>query len=136
MCSDHGDCGHSGRQCGCLENGPRIEGFLIPCLLLLLKAKSAHGYELMENLGHLDFFKAAPDPGVVYRHLRRLEDEGFVASQLEPGSGGPARKVYSLTSEGENYLLSWAASLRVLRASLDGFLTACSNCFPEVYKPI
>lgn len=123
------DCHHPQRQCHCLDSGPRIEGFLIPCLLLLLKEKPAHGYELMENLGNLDFLKAVPDPGVVYRYLRRLEDEGIVASQLEPGSGGPARKVYSLTSEGENYLLSWAASLRTLKTSLEGFLSACAKFF-------
>lgn len=128
MCASNEECQHQQRQCNCLES-PRIEGFLIPCLLLLLKEKPAHGYELMENLGKLDFLKAVPDPGVMYRYLRRLEDEGIVASQLEPGSGGPARKVYSLTSEGENYLLSWAASLRTLKTSLEGFLSAFTKYF-------
>lgn len=104
--------------------GPRIEGFWVPCLLLLLREKPAHGYELMEKLALLPFVDVLPDPGVVYRHLRRLEEEGMVAAQLEPGSGGPARKVYSLTPEGESFLSAWAVSIRRRKETLEGFLEA------------
>jgi poly-beta-hydroxybutyrate-responsive repressor len=107
-----------------------IEGFLIPCLLLLLKQQPAHGYELAEKLGRLGFLEQIPDPGVVYRYLRRLEEEGMVVSRLEPGSGGPARKVYSLSPEGEDYLRAWANRIRRKKEVLEGFLQEFSRLFP------
>jgi poly-beta-hydroxybutyrate-responsive repressor len=120
----------NGNGCRCHHHGPRIEGFVVPCLLLLLKQGPSHGYEIMEKLGGLPFMDAAPDPGVVYRHLRRLEEEGKVESRLEPGSGGPARKVYSLTGEGENYLAMWAANIRRRKTALEKFLAAFEAHFP------
>ncbi|MHB1042535.1 MAG: PadR family transcriptional regulator [Eubacteriales bacterium] len=131
MCSSAGGCGNPPNQCGCSEHGPRIEGFIIPCLLLLLKEGPAHGYEFMEKLLKLTFLRAIPDPGVIYRHLRRLEEEGVVESRLEPSSGGPARKVYSLTSEGESYLQAWATSINNLKVSLENFLAAYEQYFPS-----
>ena len=123
MVHDHGNCHHP-NQCDCQDHGPRIEGFVVPCLLLLLKEQPAHGYEIMEKLNNLPFLYAAPDPGVVYRHLRRLEEEEKVESRLEPGSGGPARKIYSMTADGEDYLDMWAIKIRRRKASLEKFLAA------------
>lgn len=118
--------------CGCRgHHMPRLEGFLIPCLLLLLKEKPAHGYELVERLGNFSFLEQVPDPGVVYRHLRRLEEEGMVVSRLEPGSGGPARKVYSLSSEGEDYLRAWAYRIRRQKGVLEAFLQEFARLFPD-----
>lgn len=124
MCRHSGGFHHSGSRCGCHEHGPKIEGFVIPCLLLVLREKQAHGYELIEKLGNLSFLETLPDPGVIYRHLRRLEEGGMVESRLEAGGGGPARKVYSLTPEGDSFLMAWAASIRKRKASLEGFLEA------------
>ena len=80
-------------------------------------------------MGSLSFLEAVPDPGVIYRHLRRLEEEGMVTSRLDPGSGGPARKVYSLTPEGESYLQAWAVQIRRRKQSLEGFLEEFDRCF-------
>jgi poly-beta-hydroxybutyrate-responsive repressor len=116
--------------CGCFaHHQPRLEGFVVPCLLLLLKQKPAHGYELAEKLGGLSFLEAVPDPGVIYRHLRRLEEEGMVTAHLDPGSGGPARKVYALTPEGESYLRAWAVQIRRRKKSLEGFLEEFDRVF-------
>lgn len=113
---------HHGGNCTCLEHGPRIEAFVIPCMLLVLRKRSIHGYELMEELGGMPFLKPVPDPGVVYRHLRRLEEEGIVESKLEPGSGGPARKVYTLTGEGESYFRAWVSNLQSRRDNINSLL--------------
>jgi len=122
MCESH--------NCGCHDQGLRIEGFLVPCILFLLTEKPAHGYEIMEKLGSQMFVDTIPDPSVVYRHLRNLEEEGKVKSQLEPGSGGPARKVYTLTSEGEEYLQMWVLKIRRRKASLEKFLEAYAKVYP------
>jgi len=77
------------------------------------------------------FLKPVPDPGVVYRHLRRLEEEGMVESRLEQGSGGPARKVYTLTVDGQNYFESWISSLKSRRQSIDQLLSAAKATLTE-----
>ncbi|HHV79569.1 MAG TPA: PadR family transcriptional regulator [Firmicutes bacterium] len=127
MCEHSRGFGYPGahlRSCGCHDPSAFRGGMLLPTLLLLLKKKPAHGYELMEELNGLNFLPAVPDPGVVYRHLRRLEVEGMVVSRLEQSSGGPARKVYSITPEGEDYLGAWVSTLRARKASLEGLLAA------------
>ncbi|MDL2283560.1 helix-turn-helix transcriptional regulator [Oxalobacter sp. OttesenSCG-928-P03] len=122
------ECTESGKlclcpaPCACHGYGPRLEGFLIPCLLLFLKEKPAHGYDLMEQLASLPFIKSLPDPGVVYRQLRRMKAEGLVVSRLEPGKSGPARTVYSLSEAGETYLEACVASLRGIQSMISAFL--------------
>lgn len=118
---------HRRDNCICREHGPRIEAFVVPCILMVLRKRPIHGYELMEQLASLPFLRPVPDPGVVYRHLRHLEGEGMVASALEPGSGGPARKVYTLTGEGESYLGAWLTSLRSRRDSINSLLAAAER---------
>ncbi len=127
MCdSNEKEC-HGRIVCSCEEYGPRLEGLIIPSLLMLLREKPSHGYEIMEKLNDLDFLMTLPDPGSVYRHLRRMEEEGLVKSRLETGGSGPARKVYSLTAEGDEYLLSCNASLKNIKKSIENFLTAAKN---------
>lgn len=116
---------------GCHDQGLKIEGFMVPCILFLLTKNPAHGYEIMDKLATLPFVDAIPDPSVVYRHLRNLEEEGKVKSQLEPGSGGPARKVYSLTPDGLDYLHMWALKIRRRKSALEKFLGAYDEAFPE-----
>lgn len=129
MCGTGDDCNRE-NHCGCHDQGPRIEGFIMPCLLLILKEQPIHGYEIMEKLNNLPYLDTVPDPGVIYRHLRRMEEEGKVESQLEPGSGGPARKVYTLTPDGEKALGLWAAKIRRRRASMKLFLEAFKQRCP------
>jgi len=116
------NCGHNGQQCQCISQSFRIEGFIIPCLLLLLKKESAHGYKLREMLENLSFLDEIPAPGVIYRHLRCLEKDGMVDFELEPGSGGPARKVYSITQKGESFLENCETIIQEKKDSLNGFL--------------
>jgi PadR family transcriptional regulator, regulatory protein PadR len=118
-------------QCDCDNHGLKIEGFIVPCILFLLREEPSHGYEIMEKLGTLDFVDITPDPSVVYRHLRRMEAEGKVSSQLEPGSGGPARKVYSITPEGEDYLHMWAMKIRRRKTALDKFIIAYETAYAK-----
>jgi len=84
--------------------------FLTPWLLLLIRNWSMHGYQLMQTMAV--FGLAACDPATVYRTLRRLEKEGLINSDWEPGDAGPAKRVYSLTQTGEEFLQTWASALR------------------------
>ena len=61
--------------------------FLRPCLLLLLREGSAHGYELLESVCAFGFDHS--DPGALYRTLRRLEEDGLVQSGWRDSDSGP-----------------------------------------------
>jgi PadR family transcriptional regulator PadR len=93
--------------------------FLTPWLLLLIRNWSMHGYQLMHTMAV--FGLAACDPATVYRTLRRLEKDGLINSDWEPGDGGPAKRVYCLTEAGEEFLQTWASALREYQGILDRF---------------
>ncbi len=76
----------------------------------------------MENLQQRKYLSMIPDAGVVYRHLRRMEQEGLVTSSLEPGAG-PARKVYTITEAGQACLRAWIDGLVQLRNFIKNFLS-------------
>ncbi len=129
MCAEKkGSC--KSDSCNCHNSGPQIKGFLIPCLLMLLDKESSHGYQLIEKLGTLDYMKNLPDAGVIYRHLRKLEQEEMVISNLEAGGGGPARKVYSITDKGKDCLFTWNSGLKTLKHSIDGILKDLEDLSP------
>jgi len=125
MCSSQKEC-KSG-SCHCQNTGPQIRGFLIPCLLMLLEKNASHGYQLIEKLGKLEYLKNLPDAGVIYRHLRKLEQEEMIVSTLEAGGGGPARKVYSITEKGRDCLFTWNSGFKILKQSVDGILEELDN---------
>ena len=99
----------------------RVERFGEPALLLLLADGPTHGYELLERLPEL-LAEERVDVGNLYRALRALEDEGLVTSEWSAELPGPAKRTYTLTSEGRDVLASWLDSLDALRADLEGFV--------------
>lgn len=119
MC-DHHSRDKKGSVCRC-GGGLPVEKFMQPCLLILLKQRSAHGYDLLQQLTEFGFSERL-DPGSVYRTLRRLEEEGLVTSHWDVGEGGPARRLYSLSDEGEEMLHAWAVHIKQQRKRMDDFL--------------
>ena len=117
----HGSICHGPGRCRCKAYGPAIQGFLIPCLLLLLKDEPSHGYQMIEKLEQRKYFSGVPDPGVIYRHLRTMEEESLVTSHFQPGDG-PARKMYTITTDGHTCLENWIRDLSKVIAGLDLFL--------------
>jgi PadR family transcriptional regulator, regulatory protein PadR len=110
--------------------GPRMERFIQPCLLLLLYEKEAHGYELSENLVHFGFEKEL-DPGMVYRNLRKLEEEDAVSSNWDTGGPGPARRVYTLTPHGKELIHEWACHIENKLQRLQFFLKRYHSNFSK-----
>lgn len=104
----------------CRVPDPRVRSFLQPQLLMALLKKPAHGYELMERLAGED--GAVVDPGLLYRTLRQLEEEGLVRSAWNTDGGGPARRLYETTPEGREYLGAWTVNIRQIRDQMDRFL--------------
>jgi len=93
--------------------------YLRPCLLLLLAEGTSHGYELLEQVASLGLKRA--DPGGLYRCLRAMDEDGLVRSVWEPSTSGPARRTYSLTDEGREWLHYVAGSLAEVTRGLTDY---------------
>ena len=96
--------------------------FIQPCILLLLYLKESYGYELIENLKKNGLVETNPDPGVVYRTLRKFEKEGVVESQWLESETGPAKRLYKLTNEGKKTLIVWVKKIQIKVNTLNNFL--------------
>jgi poly-beta-hydroxybutyrate-responsive repressor len=67
----------------------------------------------------------------MYRTLRALEEDGLVNSNWDTSGSGPARRIYSLTDQGIEYLHAWAVNLRKVRQNLDRFLVEYETHFSK-----
>ncbi|WP_286886915.1 helix-turn-helix transcriptional regulator [Aneurinibacillus sp. UBA3580] len=101
--------------CGAPKN------LLIPCVLLLLRRVSNHGYQIIQDL--VEFGFSSIDPGYVYRILRQLESEKLVQSHWEVSSGGPPKRMYSITAAGTEYLDMLSQTLEKYQYTLDRFFS-------------
>src|SRR2546429_4528518 len=99
----------------------RVERFVEPSLLLLLRERPLHGYELLERLPELGL-EGRVDIGNLYRLLRSLEDEGLVSSEWNAELPGPAKRTYELTAQGRRLLDRWAEALRRAQDTIGNFL--------------
>jgi PadR family transcriptional regulator len=88
----------------------RVERFTEPALLLLLRERPAHGYDLLERLPELTGEQRV-EMGNLYRLLRALEEEELVSSEWDAGSPGPAKRRYTLTPAGARLLDQWVEAL-------------------------
>ncbi len=95
------------------------KNWLVPVVLLMLREWSSYGYELMEKM--TAFGLAAMNPGTFYRTLRQMEKDGMVSSSWDTSTGGPARRIYSITDAGEAYLKYWADSLDQYQQMMNTF---------------
>ena len=103
------------------------KNFLIPIMLLHLRDWNSHGYELMERI--MQFGVESIDQGNFYRLLRQLEKDALVTSEWSVDAGGPAKRIYSITEAGEQYLEMWAGSLSYYQKMLDQFFNLYNPFF-------
>jgi PadR family transcriptional regulator PadR len=108
----------------------RAVRFLEPTLLLVLHHGPAHGYTLIGQLR--EFGLDDMDPSAVYRALRDMEGQGWVTSSWdEKQTQGPPRRVYRLTTLGDEVLGWWIQDLRDTRRIIDHVLRAYSQHMEE-----
>lgn len=99
----------------------RIERFSEPALLLLLRERPTHGYELLDQLSEL-LPGERVDMGNLYRVLRGLEEDGLVRSDWNADLPGPAKRTYELTDAGRGVLDDWVAALSRAQERIQTFL--------------
>jgi PadR family transcriptional regulator, regulatory protein PadR len=104
------------------KGSQKAQRYIQASILLALKIKSSYGYELIQEMPRFGFVEGQAPPGMIYRHLRDLEENGLVASQWETQGAGPAKRVYQLTEEGKEALDSWIAYMRNQAKKLTHFI--------------
>ena len=79
-----------------------LKGTLEGIVLALLAAEPAYGYDITARLREQGFSDIVE--GTVYALLVRVEQRGLVDVAKVPSEKGPPRKVYSLNTQGREYL--------------------------------
>ena len=105
--------------------------FLRPGILLLLRQDASHGYTLIEDLREEGLIDPDLDPGVVYRYLRDMEDEGLLFSEWETEGPGVPRRVYRLTETGETFVQGCVENLRRTRDRMERIFQLHQELFPD-----
>jgi poly-beta-hydroxybutyrate-responsive repressor len=85
----------------------KAQRYIQPSLLLALKRKPSYGYELIQEIATFGFMEGPAPPGMIYRHLRDMEENGWVTSEWHTEQAGPAKRIYQLTGEGREILSFW-----------------------------
>jgi DNA-binding PadR family transcriptional regulator len=98
------------------------ERYIQPSLLLGLLIKPSYGYELIQTILQFGFIKGEAPPGMIYRHLRQLEEDGLVVSEWETDGAGPAKRNYRITPEGKDVLEVWIEYMAGQAKRLRGFI--------------
>lgn len=92
-------------------------GALVLAVLSQLRSPQ-YGYSLRQALAH----RGMPiEEGTLYPLLRRLEDQGLLASEWRIEEG-PPRRYYKLNAAGARALADLTANWRALVATLNGLL--------------
>ena len=90
----------------------KSERYIQPSILMALSDRPSYGYELIQVISQFGFVEGQAPPGMIYRHLRDLEENGLVASECETDGTGPAKRVYQLTGEGSAVLDYWITYMK------------------------
>ena len=86
--------------------------FVEPVLLFLLKKKGhSYGYELASDVRKYALTDAEIEVSALYKTLRQLEQNSCVTSKWDVDGSGPARRLYALTTRGEQHLEEWVTVL-------------------------
>lgn len=109
-------------NCNCHKSKGKAEKFIQPCILLLLMKEDNYGYILLEKIKEFGFYDKTPDVSVLYRNLNKLEKEGYVKARWATDEPGPAKKIYTITEEGREYLSSFVEFFEERKRLFDKFI--------------
>ncbi len=100
----------------------KAERYIQPSILLALRTNTSYGYELIQEIPEFGFVEGQAPPGMIYRHLRDLEENGLVSSEWETDGAGPAKRVYQLTADGTEVLAHWIGYMEKQAEKLRNFI--------------
>lgn len=92
------------------------KGVIELAILAVLDREECYSIEI---IGRLDAFPAlSASPGTVYPLLARLDKAGLVTTRWVEAAGGPPRKYYRLTSDGQASLTDGVAAWGALSGAM------------------
>ena len=90
------------------------KGALELCVLAVLSRGESYGYEIASTLASA----VGMGEGTIYPLMRRMQNDGLVATRLVESASGPSRKYYRLTAAGraafEAHRRDWRAFVRAV----------------------
>jgi PadR family transcriptional regulator PadR len=95
---------------------PLRKGLLEMAVLKVISAKAAYAADILERLSDTPF---ATQEGTLYPLLSKLRRDGAVSYEWVESQGGPPRKYYSLTKDGEATLKELADYFKTLQTALN-----------------
>jgi PadR family transcriptional regulator PadR len=87
------------------------------CILNSIKGGRVYGYDIVKSLRGTDGLVISE--GTIYPILSRLHREGFVQTQIQESSNGPARKYYELTKSGQQQLARMNDYWQTIESGID-----------------
>lgn len=96
------------------------KGTLEGCILQIIAREAAYGYAIATPLRENGF----PDltEGTLYPLLLRLERKKLIRAEFRAGHGGPSRKYYTLTEDGQQYLAEFITAWQETSAGINAIL--------------
>jgi DNA-binding PadR family transcriptional regulator len=93
-------------------NLPKLLNLAVLLILSRAGEEGMHGYQIKKLLSELPLTKRRPpDISGVYRALRGLEAQGFLASEAGEKVTGPERRVFRITPAGVVHFKEWVEAL-------------------------
>ncbi|MDY0350310.1 MAG: helix-turn-helix transcriptional regulator [Desulfobulbaceae bacterium] len=100
----------------------RQERYIQASILLGLYTGPSYGYELINTIQKYGFIEGTAPPGMIYRHLRQMEEDNLVRSEWETQESGAAKRIYTITEEGREVLELWVRFMENQAAKLLDFV--------------
>ena len=114
------------------KTGPgKPDRYIQPSILMSLLGGESYGYEMLQQIGEYGFINGDAPPGMIYRHLRQMEDDQLVQSRWEAEGTGPARRVYAITPAGREELEAWIDYMRRHAKTLTDFVERYAGLLQE-----
>lgn len=95
---------------------------LVLLAILERSAEPLYGYQIAKRIEGAWEQGAPVKQGTLYPVLRSMEENGLLASRVEPSVSGPPRKYYEITELGRSALLDWKAAWSQTRDFVDATL--------------
>ena len=95
--------------------------FIRATILMALLDGASHGYDLASKILRYGFVQDEVPPGMIYKHLRQMEEEGLLKSDWDAEGAGPAKRTYALTPEGGDALEAWVGFMERQAEKLNAF---------------
>lgn len=94
------------------------KGVLDLCVLAVLSRGESYGYEIASTL----VAAVGMGEGTIYPLMRRMQNDGLVATRIVESSNGPPRKYYRLTPLGRSIFEAHRRDWRSLADAVDKLL--------------